>query len=281
MPELPEVQTIVGDLLPHLTGRTITDVRLAWPKAVAAPDVEGFVLGLRGQRIVGMERRGKYIALALESGRYLVLHLKMTGALLWRQASDPPDRFTRTVFALDGGHELRFTDIRKFGRLWLVDDLAQALPALGPEPLDGAFTAERLAQALKGRRAPIKACLCDQKVVAGVGNIYADEALFLAGVHPLRRADGLRRAEVARLRDSIVTVLEQGIRNRGTSFDTYRDGHGNKGSNQLAVRVYQRDGEPCPRCGTAIRRTVVGQRSAHFCPNCQPRRPLKRGLAAP
>lgn len=281
MPELPEVQTIISDLLPLLRGRTIADVRLAWPKAVQAPDVEGFITGLLGQRIAGVERRGKYIVFALAGGRHLVLHLKMTGALLWRRAADPPDRFTQTVFALDDGHELRFTDVRKFGRLWLVDDLREALPALGPEPLDGAFTAARLAQALRGRRAPIKACLCDQGVVAGVGNIYADEALFLAGVHPLRQAGDLRRVEVARLRDAVVAVLEQGIRNRGTSFDTYRDGHGNKGSNQLAVNVYQRKGQPCTRCGTPVQRTLVGQRSAHFCPRCQPRRTGKTKGGAP
>jgi len=275
MPELPEVETIRRDLLPHVVGRAITGVRIA-PNAgrvINGVDPDDFAALLIGRRIDGIARRGKYLLFRLSgkgAAAYLAVHLRMTGSLLLRQPADPPDRYLRAVISLDDGTELRYADLRKLGRLWVVDSPEQAVAALGPEPLDAAFTAAALRQALAHRRAPIKAVLMDQRALAGIGNIYADEALFAARVHPRRLANTLTPAEVKRLHGAIRRVLSDAIDNRGSSFRDYVDGAGREGTHQLRVKVFRRTGQPCYVCGAEIARIKVGGRSTHFCPRCQP-----------
>jgi len=271
MPELPEVETIRCDLHPRLCGRAITAVRIT---SDAVPLVDGaspaeFTHRLKGRRIEGLSRRGKYLILHLSGGLYLVVHLRMTGALLYRDGRAPADRYTRAVLSLDDGTELRFADLRKLGRLRLAADPNEVVGRLGPEPLDARFTSAALRQAIGKRRAPIKAVLLDQRAVAGLGNIYADEALFAARIHPLRRADTLNEAENRRLHRSIRHVLRDALENRGASFRDYVDGGGREGRHQFHVKVFRRTGQPCYVCGATIQRIKVGGRSTHFCPECQ------------
>jgi formamidopyrimidine-DNA glycosylase len=274
VPELPEVETIRRALAPRLTGRAITDVQVALeaPKLVQTP-IETFTRELIGRRITGLDRRGKYLILRLDDGRFLVLHLRMTGRLLHRRPDDPPEPYQRACFRLDDGTELRFADLRKFGTMWLTDDLSTVVGRLGPEPFDEAFTAERLAELAARRTAPIKSFLLDQYAIAGLGNIYADEALHAASIHPRRPARSLDSAEVARLHAAIRSVLVRAVGFRGSSFRDYVDPEGAAGENQRHVRVFRRTGEPCHTCGAAIERVKVGGRSTHFCPRCQPERP--------
>jgi len=272
MPELPEVETIRRDLEPRLRGRTITAVRVA-PDAV--PLIDGaspaaFTRRLKGRRIEALSRRGKYLILHLSGGLHLVVHLRMTGALLHRDAAAPADRYLRAVLSFDDGTELRFADLRKLGRLRLVAHPDEAVGRLGPEPLDARFTAAALRQAIGRRQAPIKAVLLDQRALAGLGNIYADEALFAARIHPLRRADTLSEAENRRLHRSIRRVLRNALDNRGASFRDYVDGGGREGRHQFHVKVFRRTGQPCYVCGAMIERIRLGGRSTHFCPRCQP-----------
>ena len=271
MPELPEVETIRRDLEPRLRGRAITAVCIT-PDAV--PLVDGaspaaFARRLTGRRIERLSRRGKYLILHLSGGLYLVVHLRMTGAFLYRDAAAPADRYVRAVLALDDGAELRFADLRKLGRLRLAAHPDEAVGKLGPEPLDAVFTAAALRQAIGRRRAPIKAVLLDQRALAGLGNIYADEALFAARIHPLRRAETLSEAENGRLHRSIRRVLRDALDNRGASFRDYVDGGGREGRHQFHGKVFRRTGQPCYVCGAEIERTKVGGRSTHFCPKCQ------------
>ncbi len=273
MPELPEVETIRRDLLPHVVGRTITGVRVApGAERVIRGDV-AFARRLAGRRIDDLLRRGKYLLLRLDSkGRplFLAVHLRMTGSLLYRRSGDPPDAYVRAVIALDDGSELRYADLRKLGRLWLADSPEEATGRLGPEPLDASFTAAKLRDTLSGRRAPIKAVLLDQRAIAGIGNIYADEALFAARIHPRRLAAGLSDAEVTRLHRAVRRVLNDALGNRGSSFRDYVDAAGREGRHQLRVKVFRRTGQPCYVCRTEIARIKVGGRSTHFCPHCQP-----------
>jgi formamidopyrimidine-DNA glycosylase len=272
MPELPEVETIRRDLEPRLRGRTITAVRVA-PDAV--PLIDGaspaaFTRRLKGRRIEALSRRGKYLILHLSGGLHLVVHLRMTGALLHRDAAAPADRYLRAVLSFDDGTELRFADLRKLGRLRLVAHPDEAVGRLGPEPLDARFTAAALKRAIERRRAPIKAVLLDQRVLAGLGNIYTDEALFAARIHPLRRADTLSEAENRRLHRSVRRVLRDALDNRGASFRDYVDGGGREGRHQFHVKVFRRTGQPCYVCGATIERIRLSGRSTHFCPRCQP-----------
>jgi formamidopyrimidine-DNA glycosylase len=292
MPELPEVETLARDLRKTVTGRTISDAWVApdAPRLVQAMPVEAFCDGLRGRRIEGVERRGKFLILALDGGLSWVVHRRMSGNFLLRAREAPDELFLRARFRLDDGRELRFIDLRKFGTMWLTDDPAPLLAALGPEPLDGAFTEESLGEALEKRPAPVKAVLLDQAVVAGMGNLYADEALWYAQIHPLRPASALRPADVSRLHKGIVRALEQGLRNLGSSIGHEEGGtislrdhvnlDGEPGANQEHVVAYGREGKPCLRCGTPIERLRVAQRSAHFCPKCQPRPRARRKPAA-
>ncbi len=269
MPELPEVETIVRGLREPLVGRQFTGVRVGWENLVARPSVEEFERGLVGQRILGLKRRGKYLIFALSDGRSLIIHLRMTGRLMIVNSYDELDKHDHLIFELDEGRELRFNNLRKLGRVYLVDDEDEIVGRLGPEPLDDDFTPANFAALLSGRRGKIKPLLLNQRFIAGIGNIYADEAMFAARIHPERRADTLTAEEIECLYGAIRQVLAQGIRNRGTTFSDYLDAEGREGENQEYLRVFRRTGQPCPRCGTPIERTVVGGRGTYFCPRCQ------------
>jgi len=266
MPELPEVETIKNELIPHVIGHSITGVTLFDEKIVRQPSVEEFCSRLIGQKITGVGRRGKYLIFDLISGEALIIHLKMSGSLLLK----PPERFTRAILRLDGGTELYFRDPRKFGAMWLVADKNAFLNKLGPEPLAAGFNPKILAQRLSKHTVPIKAVLCDQNFVAGIGNMYADEALFLARIHPLRSAKSLSQEEIERLHRAIQQVLLAAINNKGASVDTYFRPDGQIGTAHFQFRVAHRGGEPCPVCRTPIERIVVRNRGSYFCRKCQP-----------
>lgn len=274
MPELPEVETIRRDLEPRVLGRRVVGVRTAPDSGKPVPvikqlDEAAFREGIVGATIQGIERRGKYLLFRLDSGLSLIVHLRMTGSLLHRQAADPPDRYLRAVISLDDGTELRFCDLRKFGGLWLAGSLEEVTTGLGPEPLGEAFTLEVLAAALAGRKAPVKSIILDQKRIAGIGNIYADEALFEAGIDPRRLGKDISAKDARALHRAIVKVLLAGVESRGASFRDYLDADGNTGTMQMHVKVFRRTGKPCYVCGSLIERTKVGGRSTHFCPGCQ------------
>ncbi len=269
MPELPEVETYIREIAGELRGREVRGGRVLWPRTVAEPSPEAFLHGMRGRRFEAFGRRGKYMLLGLDNGQSLIVHLRMTGELRVESADLPLEKHTRLVLDLDEGLRLRFSDQRKFGRVWLVTDTQRVLHRLGPEPLDADFTPAVLAAALAGRRASIKAMLLDQSIVAGVGNIYADEALFLARIRPTRTGGSLSAAEVAALCQAVGTVLTQGIEMRGSSLQNYTPPTGEKGSFQDLHKVFRRTGQPCPVCGCPIERIKLVQRSTHFCPHCQ------------
>jgi formamidopyrimidine-DNA glycosylase len=271
MPELPEVETVVRDVRPHLLGRRIVGVRAGSLK-LRKPWSARWQPLLIGQRIDAVSRRGKWIVLHLDNGARLVVHLGMTGQLRSHERSDPTESHTHLVFTLDDGRELRYRDIRRFGSVTCFADpqaLADFLEGdkLGPEPFDLDPTAwrERLAKT----RRNLKATLLDQGVVAGVGNIYADEALFEARLHPARQAADLTKAEADRLRKAIAAVLDRAIKRRGSSIRNYVGGSGLQGEFQKEFRVYGRTGQPCPRCRGPIERIRLAGRSTHFCPHCQ------------
>jgi formamidopyrimidine-DNA glycosylase len=271
MPEMPEVETTRRDLESRITGRTIADVWVAegspQPQAPLTP--EQFRDAVRGRTIERLDRRGKYLIAVLSGGLCLILHRRMTGNLVLRGRDVPHDRFLRGIITLDDGVELHWDDQRRFGTWVLTEDPAAALCAIGPEPLDPAWTAGDLATALRGRTAPIKATLLDQRRVAGLGNIYVDEALHGAGVHPARAAGSLTAEEIVRLHACIRAVLEKAIRLQGSSRQHHVGGLGQKGTMQEEWRVYDRGGQPCYACGTAIEKTRVAGRGTHACPSCQ------------
>ena len=291
MPELPEVETVARELAPLVTGARIVDAQVLWDRTVRHPQPpERFVAEVRGATIRSVGRRAKSVLLTLDDGRVITVALRMTGALLVTDPGAPPDLHARVVFALADGRELRYRDPRKFGRIGLWEGgglrrrakqrgLAEAKPPYrvgdvfarhGPEPLTRSFSWARFAERLRGRRGRMKSLLLDQSFIAGVGNIYADESLFRARIHPLRTADSLSGDEVRRLHRAVRSVLRRAVANRGTSFSDYVSADGSGGGNLDELRVYQRTGEPCLRCGRRIQRIVVGQRSTHFCPRCQP-----------
>lgn len=273
MPELPEVETIVRDLRRKIVGKTFARVSLLdWPRSIASPSAEQFGQEIEGKAITEVRRRAKFIIIGLSGGAHLVVHLKMTGSLLFREASDPPDRYTRVALDLEDGSQLRFTDLRKFGRLYLLDSigLEGLVESLGPEPLEPDFTEERFRDLIAGRRGRLKPLLLNQAFVAGIGNIYADEALFRAKLHPLRTVETLSEEEIRRLYEAIREVLGEGVSGRGTTFDSYRDAEGRKGRHQEKLRVFRRTGQRCLACPGTVRRIVVGGRGTHYCPDCQP-----------
>jgi formamidopyrimidine-DNA glycosylase len=271
MPELPEVETVARGLQASLVGRTIAGVEVRWPRSVIPPDPTAFARRLMGQTVTSVGRRGKWLVIALSDGDTLLVHLRMTGQLVLEAGEGPDDQHVRVLFLLEDGGRLRFSDMRKFGRLWLVDDPAAALGALGPEPLGDGFTAARLGEMLARRRGRIKSLLLDQRFLAGLGNIYADEALWQACIHPLRQADSLSPAEVRRLHRAIRSVLRAAISSGGTTLPdrTYRQTDGRSGEFASRLAVYGQEGQSCPRCGTPIERVMVNQRGTHFCPRCQ------------
>ena len=272
MPELPEVETVKNELLPHIVGRQITGVTLFWDGIVRHPSVEEFCSRLPGQKITGGTRRGKYLILNLASGEALIIHLKMTGSLLLNPTSTELERFIRAILHLDKETNLYFRDPRKFGAMWLVEDANSVVSKLGPEPLEANFTPQILAQRLSNRTAPIKALLCDQTLIAGVGNMYADEALFAARIHPLRPGGSLSRSEVKRLHSAIQQVLWAAIHDKGASTDTYFRPSGEKGTAHFQFQVAHRGGKLCPVCGTPIQRLPIRNRGSYFCPRCQPQK---------
>ena len=276
MPELPEVETVVRDLrAAGLAGRRIVRTRVLWPKTIALPDPARFAREIRGLAIRRLARRGKFVVLELSRGFTLLIHLRMSGHLDVLRKGTRPRRHDRVVLALDDGRQVHFEDTRKFGRVWLARDPARVLGKLGPEPL--AFSLPGFAAGLAGRARQLKPLLLDQTFLAGVGNIYSDEALWAARLHPRRRADSLSATQAAELLAAIQAVLRRGIRNLGTTLGGGKTHfvlpRGERGRNQEQLSAYGQTGEPCPRCGTKIRRILVGQRATHFCPSCQRPRP--------
>jgi formamidopyrimidine-DNA glycosylase len=272
MPELPEVETIAralqgGSRERHgVAGRTIRAVDVLWERSIACPDVNTFRREIKGRKILGVRRRGKFLMFDLQ-GRTLYVHLRMSGDIRVEEKTNAPlGKHDRVIFTLEDGSRMVFNDVRKFGRMWLVEGDHPAIDKLGLEPFDENITARRFTQQLHARKRQLKPLLLDQTFLAGVGNIYADESLHMAGLHPLRRSDSLTEAEAGRLLRAVRSVLKEGIRRNGASIDwVYRGG-----DFQNHFRVYQRTGEPCPVCGTAIERILVGQRGTHLCPKCQP-----------
>ncbi|PYP39528.1 MAG: formamidopyrimidine-DNA glycosylase [Gemmatimonadetes bacterium] len=290
MPELPEVETIRRQLEPALRGRRIESAEVLderWTRPAPPAEVER---ALAGRRIEQVERRGKYLVLRLEDGRALAMHMRMTGNLLLAQGQETSElRHLRAVIRLEGGGRLLFTDARRFGHGVILDadGLDDYFAArLGVEPLSEGLTAEELCRLAAGRRAPLKSFLLNQSRIAGIGNIYADEALHRAALHPLSPAGSMKPEDCERLREGIVATLEAGLRSGGASVDDYRDARGERGAMQDEFLVHTREGEPCPRCGAEIRRIVVAGRSTYFCSSCQrrlrrrPRRRARRRSAA-
>ena len=264
MPELPEVETIARFLRPELTGREIVSAQLLWQRTVATPSPEQFVEQIVGQKILDVSRRAKYLDLQFAT-YHLFIHLRMSGDLAIKDAACQPEKHDRLVLKLSDGRQLVFNDTRKFGRVWLTAHPEDVIGGLGPEPFDPAFTSQMFHTRLKERRRQMKPLLLDQNFLAGLGNIYTDEALHLSGVHPLRVSDTIIDSEANRLYQAIQTVLLAGIEHNGASIDwVYRGGNF-----QNYFRVYGREGQPCPVCGTPIQRILVGQRGTHFCSTCQ------------
>ena len=272
MPELPEVETIRRQLEPEVVGRRIESLEVLdprWTEPVPPTDVERAVAG---RRIEQLGRRGKWLLMGLDRGVWLVMHLRMTGNLVLSDADE--DRFLRVRIALDDGRRLLFTDARRFGTGLVVPDAdleGYLRPRVGIEPLSEAFTPDAIGELAAGRTAPLKSFLMMQSGIAGIGNIYADEALHRARLHPLSPAGSMRREHWEDLQEGIVETLEAGLSNGGASIDDYRDARGEEGSMQDEFLVYGREGEPCPRCGAAIRRIVISGRSSFFCADCQTR----------
>ncbi len=304
MPELPEVEYIARQLREEVVGRRITQACVLWERTIQGMEPRAFEAEVAGRTIISVGRRAKYLLVTLgvaeasatadDAGQpvadaatadttdtaaacVLILHRRMSGNVILAQPDELTagvvafDPYTRADFTLDDRRHIVFSDPRKFGRIALIapDALGLYFAAIGPEPLDAAFTPAALAQRLAGHRGPIKATLLDQSVVAGLGNIYADEALYRARIHPLRPANTLTPTETAALHAGIQGALEDGVAHGGVTFDRHRDIYNEAGTNLNHVEAYQRTGQPCLRCGTPIQRIVVAQRSAHFCPACQ------------
>ena len=296
MPELPEVETVARDLQRWVAGATILTAEIHWDRTIRHPQPpERFMAEIAGATIQRVSRRAKTVLIHLADGRVMTVALRMTGALIVAAPGTPSDPYARVVFHLEDGRELRYRDVRKFGRIGLWPGgglrsigagrgrrskkvaegtrryrIGEVFSGHGPEPLSGTFTAKRFAERLARRSAKLKTLLLDQSFIAGVGNIYADEALWRARLHPLRPADTLSEDEIKRLHRTVRQVLRQGIANRGSSFSDYVGADGEPGANQERLAVYRRTDQPCYRCGRPISRIIVGQRSTHFCPHCQP-----------
>lgn len=269
MPELPEVETTVRALRPLLVGRTLLSVENDWPNQIGRPSLPQLQARIQQRKIEAIDRRGKYILIHLSGRETLIIHLRMSGHLAVVDAVQPIHKHVHTLFNLDGQQQLRFRDQRKFGKVYLVQDPHEVLAPLGPEPLEADFTVAVLKQRLQHRKRVMKSLLLDQTFVAGIGNIYADEALFYAGVRPTRTANSLSEADIQALHSSIRKVLQMGIAREGASIDLYTKPDGSRGDMQNAVAVFRRTGDPCYTCGAPIERIVLGGRSTHFCPHCQ------------
>jgi formamidopyrimidine-DNA glycosylase len=280
MPELPEVETVARDLRPRIVGATISGARCSWARTLRTHTPEAFAEAVAGRRVEAVGRRAKLVVVELSGDAALTIHLKMTGQLFVVAADAPTDPYVRLVLELADGREVRFRDIRKFGRIGLygrdpaTGELTSEVggtavyAAIGPEPLDPTFTLREFRRRLRRRKGRLKPLLLDQSFVAGVGNIYADEALWTARLHPLRTVGTLRAPDERRLYEAVRTILAEAIERRGSSIDDYTAPDGD-GSMQERLQVYQRTGEACPRCGRPVKRIVIGARSTHFCSWCQ------------
>lgn len=273
MPELPEVEIIRRGLAKHLPGKRIAEAEVLRPSQILRPTPEAFAREIEGKVIESVRRRGKYLLLFLSEALVLVVHLRMTGRLVYVADGEVRDPYARVVFSFADGSALVFGDVRTFGRLALLPvgdlDTLRGLHELGPEPLTPEFSVMYLQKAVARHRVPIKTFLLDQRRVAGIGNIYADEALFRAGIHPARRADTLMAAECGRLHAAVNEVIAAGIADGGTTFRDYQNAEGGKGHHQEHLAVYEREGEACPRCGTPIMKMKLGGRGTRYCPKCQ------------
>ena len=274
MPELPEVETVRARLAPKLTGRRFARVDISDPRLTRPFEPHAVAAELEGETVASVERRGKYLVVRFESGRSLLIHLRMTGSFLHARGGtleDDPHR--RAVVRLDDGSDVAYRDVRRFGT-WLIvesDELEPYLATrLGGEPLERGFTARRLAGRLQGRRAPIKAALLDQRAIAGMGNVYADEALWRACVHPRRPAGDLTPEEIVQVTKGVKEALRAGIARQGATLRDYSTPDGASGRMQHEFKVYGREGEPCDRCGTPIEKTRLVGRGTWYCPHCQP-----------
>jgi formamidopyrimidine-DNA glycosylase len=274
MPELPEIETIARDLIAAgIAGRTITGARVFWDRTIAEPAVPEFCRRIENRRIAGVVRRGKFLVFDFSGGGHLLMHLRMSGRLNLVVAEAQRLPHEHVIFAFADGSELRFHDTRKFGRIYLMEETERVLGRLGPEPLECGFTPMALFKGLRRRRRQVKPLLLDQAFVAGLGNIYTDEALWEAKIHPRRLSDSISRKEAEALHAAIRKVLRRGLKNLGTSLGTgkanfYSVGR-RRGRNRDALQVFRRTGQPCPRCSAPVRRIIVGQRSTHICPRCQ------------
>ena len=277
MPELPEVETVRARLEPLLVGRRFERVTILDPRVTRPTEPQEVAAELEGERVQAVERRGKYLVVRFETGRVLLIHLRMTGTLRHTREGTPEhDPHVRVVVNLDDGSDVTYRDVRRFGTWLLLEpgqDAEYLSKRLGEEPLSRAFTRASLAARLDRRRAPVKAALLDQRAAAGMGNIYVDEALWRAQIHPLRAAGDLDADEVKRLHKAVRDALKAGIARQGTTLRDYRTPDGGRGRMQTALRVYGREGEPCFRCGAQIGKTRAGGRGTWYCPNCQPLMP--------
>jgi formamidopyrimidine-DNA glycosylase len=274
MPELPEVQTVVDNLNKlKIVGGRISGAKVYWPRTIADMAPATFCKKIKGCTIQKIVRRGKYIVIALSQGVTLLIHLRMTGHLNWVQRGKTRDKHEHVIVELDGNKDLRFHDTRKFGRFFLTMNPQAVLGKLGPEPLAEGFTVALFCEMLRSCKRQIKPLLLDQRFIAGLGNIYVDEALWKARIHPLRISSSLSKKEMAALHRAIPYVLRTGLRNMGTTLGggagNFYSVAGRRGRNADELNVFRRDGQACPRCGYAIQRLLVGQRGSHICPACQ------------
>lgn len=268
MPELPEVETIKNEISPFVLGRKFVGVEILDPRLIRKPLVEEFKNLISGQEVKEVERRGKYLIFSLSSGQYLIFHFKMTGRFLLMR-----DEYTRAIFIFDNGSKLFFSargSREGVGDIWLVKNKEELVGKLGPEPLSPQFSPEILAQILKNRSAPIKTLLINQHLIAGIGNMYADEILFVARIHPQKKAKELSAIEIERLFKAISEVLTTAIENKGATVRDYKLPDGKPGRAQLRFKVVRKGGKPCSICSTSIERIEVGGRITYFCPKCQP-----------
>lgn len=272
MPELPEVETVRRTVLDRCQHKKIIDVAVDNDSVLANVDVATFRAALQGRAIKTIERRGKYLLMILDNDTMVMLHLRMTGQLVYFEEMPEADKHRHVTITMEQGF-LSYRDVRRFGRFSLYQDGAPITDngwlQLGAEPFDDAFTVDYLTEGLAKRRCPIKNRLLDQTFIAGIGNIYADEILFATAIHPLRRCDSLDEDEVASLHRGCIDVLALAVEKRGTSFSDYVDGSGNAGEFQQFLQVFQRGGEPCPRCGNRLEKCKCGGRGTTFCPHCQ------------
>ncbi|MCD6472282.1 DNA-formamidopyrimidine glycosylase [Candidatus Aerophobetes bacterium] len=272
MPELPEVETIKKDLKEKVEGKKVEKVVIANDKCIKMPTPREFMLGIEGRFFQQIKRRGKYLIFELDSGDNLVIHLKLTGRLIYSLKEKKLD-YSKIIFIFCDSTQLTFTDIRGFGNAWLLYDKEfqkiSSLNNLGPEPLEEEFTVDKFKELLKGKKSDIKSLLMNQKFIAGIGNVYSQESLFLSGIHPKRKALSLRDEEVSKLYNNLRSILSEAISYRGASVDTYVDLQGEKGKYKPHLKVYGREGKNCLKCGTTIQKINIKGRGTYFCPYCQ------------